>query len=284
MMKTIGWMSGLIGVVLISQSVMALPTTEAVQPSSIAGRWQGTFNDKYPMSFLFSPEGKLVMVFGMNGAEPTVLAGTTVNYKVDATTKPMHLDITIPDAKEPVLTIADLPDPQTLQIQMSDTNPGKPRPTKFTDQTKMQKVSDRAIEPLDAAKFTQAAQSSEAEGRIVIQALAQSALFSTVESGKFPTTLEELGLPTNNTANYRYQLQTQPKQITIIARPKKANLKSYISVVVTGTERKIDFATTTVCQSVRPSLFAPPPPRLGSPFAPNDSRAVCGIGSEAVKF
>jgi hypothetical protein len=285
MMRTISWMSGLISIGLISQSVMALPTKEAVQTPSIAGRWQGTFDDKYPMGFLFSPEGKFIMVFGIDGIKPTVLAGTTANYKIDATKKPMHVDITVPDAKEPVLTIADLPDSQTLQIQMKDTNPGKPRPTKFTDQTKMQRVSDRAIEPLDSAKFTQAAQSSEGEGRVVIQVLAQSALFSTVESGKFPTKLEQLGLATNNTQNYRYQLQTQSDQITLIARPKKANLKSYISVVMKGSERKIDFASAAVCQSVRPSLFAPAAPRLASPFMSVGNQPVtCGIGSEAVKF
>ncbi|MCU0550766.1 MAG: type IV pilin-like G/H family protein [Leptolyngbya sp. Prado105] len=278
-MKRIGCVGVLVSAVLTAQGVMAQTAT-----SPLSGRWQGIFDEKYPMGFLFSPDGKFIMVFGSNGVESTMLSGTTANYKLDATTQPMHVDITIPDAKEPVLTIAELSDPQTLRMQIKDTNPGKPRPTQFSDRTQMQKVSDRAIEPLDSAKFTQAAQSSEGEGRVVIQALAQSALFSTVEAGKLPTNLEQLGLPTNNTPNYRYQLQTQPDQITLIARPKKANLKSYISVVIKGSERKIDFVSTAVCQSVRPSLFAPPTPRLASSFASGNKPVTCGIGSEAVKF
>jgi hypothetical protein len=271
-MKRFGY--ALVSTILIAQSATASP---------IVGRWQGNFEQKYPMNFLFSPQGKFIMVFGSE-TNPASLAGVVVDYKIDATQKPMHLDISLPETKEPVLTIAELIDPQTLRIQMKQTNPGKPRPTQFTDQTQMKKVSDRAIEPLDSAKFTDAAKSDEGEGRLVIQALAQSALFSTIESGKFPTTLEQLGLPTNSTANYRYQLQTQPNQITLVARPKKANLKSYISVVAQGTERKLSFISTGVCQSVRSSLFAPPVPRLGSPFGSGSPAVTCGSGSEPVKF
>lgn len=275
-MKRIGWMSAIVIAVLTAQGVTAQTANQ-----SIVGRWQGTFDQNYPMGFLFSPTGKAIMVYG---SEPQVLSGVALNYKIDASHKPMHVDFTLPGGKETVLTIADLPTPQTLRLQLKDTNPGKPRPTVFSDQNQMQKISDRAIEPLNSAKFTQAAQSTE--GRLVIQSLAQSALFYTVESNQFPTTLEQLGLPIASTQNYRYQLQVQPKQITLIARPKKANLKSYISIVMQRTERQVEFVSTAVCQSVRPSLIAPPVPRIASTLDSFVTKqpVACGIGSEPLKF
>jgi hypothetical protein len=56
-----------------------------------------------------------------------------LKYQLNSTVKPAQLDITIPSNPQPVLTIVDLTDDGQLKIQLAETDPGKPRPTDFSE-------------------------------------------------------------------------------------------------------------------------------------------------------
>lgn len=270
-----------------------------VCPSSIAqdsvaqqlvGRWEGkTRSFDATTGMRFSPSGRLVVAFRIGFDAQTQMA-FSVNYSIDSKPNPMHLDLKLEKPRsdrdqQSVSTIFDFPAPGTLRIHVKDLEPGKPRPTQFSEPLELSKVSDSAIVFPEAAKLTQAEQSPDGEGRLVMQNLALSSLYHSVETQQFPT-LQQLGLSNGTTQNYRYQLQAKSDRLTLIARPKKDNLKSYVAVVLRFPAEGLDYGATKICQSVRPSRIAPPLPKIPDP--PNGLLANmsvrCGIGSEAIDF
>jgi hypothetical protein len=103
------------------------PTNPIAQ--KLLGQWQAKdAQTPVTLAFIFSPEGKL-FIFSPN-SKSTV--GVEFKYSINPTPQPMHLDITIPGKKEPVLTIFEFTADGQLRLQLDNTNPGKPRPTAFS--------------------------------------------------------------------------------------------------------------------------------------------------------
>lgn len=111
------------------------------------GQWQ-TNDPASPvaLTFIFAPDGKLFLLSPQSKTPVAV----ELKYRVNSTPQPMHLDLTIPNAKEPVLTIFDFTADNQLRMQIEETRPGKPRPTEFLARpTLFKKVSDDPKLPED---------------------------------------------------------------------------------------------------------------------------------------
>jgi hypothetical protein len=298
MLNKLNWLSTFLVWAMVPAASVLAQSTKPVDPvmQQLTGQWQGTLTAGEPSSmnttlgFMFAPSGKAVMFFPESTFPERTrgLMAASIEYAIDSKPKPMHIDFKVVTFDKPVLTIFDLPNPQTLKLQIEATNPGKPRPKEFKQEGLFQKVSDSAIVPL--TQLAQAEQSKQGEGEWLMKSLAKSALLYKMSTNQFPTSLEQLGLSKPDTQHYRVQLATQPNQLTLVARAKKAGLKSYTSMVVQHTlkeqGKQQEFGFATVCQSFRPSLIAPPLPTVTPPASIQSSRysIQCGSGSESVKF
>ncbi len=289
MLKKIGWIGASIAAIGFS-TLMAVSQSAPIDSQILVGRWEGRVLDQ-PMGLRFSPTGKMIAVL-QPGLGSTSRMAFSVNYSIDPTPKPMHLDLQLDqpvstvNREKPVLTIFELPNPRTLRLQVKNLTPGQPRPTKFLDEVQLSKVSESAIVFPDAPQLAQAEQSKAGEGRLVMRNLALSILYYSLEMKQFPAMLNQLGLSNDATQNYRYQLQAKSNHLTLIARPNKGNLKSYIAIVLRYPVQGQDYSATSICESVRPSTIAPPTPKLPAPPATSlgINTIQCGSGSEAIEF
>ena len=277
-----------VAVLCSSCSVLGLSAQPTPAPISkqLIGQWQGNITDNGTRSLVitFAPNGVATMTtLGLQSS----LSSAKVRYTIDPNAKPMQMDIKVEPFDQSVLTIFDLPNPQRLRLQLKDTKPGGDRPTAFNQEMQFRKVSDSAIAPF--TELAQAEQSKAGEGELVMKTLALSALLHNLETDQFPTTLEQLGL-SSNTRNYRLQLSVKDQQLTLIARPKKEGLHSFIGVVmrhdIEKQGKKEELASATVCQSARPSSSAPPMPKITAPAPVTFSTYSidCSSGSEPVQF
>ncbi len=114
------------------------PTNAIAQ--KLSGQWQAKDPaSPITLNFIFSPDGKLFIF------SPDSQAAVAVEFKysINPTPQPMHLDITIPNKKEPVLTIFEFTADGKLRLQLDNTDPGKPRPKAFAEKPAVfTKVSD----------------------------------------------------------------------------------------------------------------------------------------------
>lgn len=283
MSRRIGWISALVFAIACPSSI-AQPTVS----QQLVGRWEGQ-TKQINLGMRFSQNGQLVMIYGFPGSGVrSTSASPRTYYSIDPTPKPMHLDFkrekpTSERDRQTILTIFEFLSPNTLRLQTKNLEPGKPRPTKFDEPVEFSKVSDSSIVFPSAAQLTQAEQSKDGEGRLVMRSLALSSLYYSVEMQQFPSALNQLGLSNNSTQNYSYQLQTKSNGIALIARPKKATLKSYIAAVLRYPVRESDNTTTILCESVRPSRIAPPLPQVSQPVYEAE-QIQCGSGSQSIDF
>jgi hypothetical protein len=136
------------------------PTNQSTNPISqkLLGQWEAKDSETpITLAFIFSPEGKL-FIFAPN-SQATV--AVEFQYRINPTPQPMHLDITIPGKKEPVLTIFEFTADGRLRLQLDNTDPGKPRPVAFSKTPALfTKVSDATKLP-DNVKLID----PEAEGK-----------------------------------------------------------------------------------------------------------------------
>ncbi|WP_017654137.1 hypothetical protein [Fortiea contorta] len=118
------------------------PSNQSTSPitQKLLGQWQAKdLETSITLAFIFSPEGKL-FVFSPN-AQTSV--AVEFQYRINPTPQPMHLDITVPNKKEPVLTIFEFTANGQLKLQLDNTDPGKPRPVTFAKTAALfTKVSD----------------------------------------------------------------------------------------------------------------------------------------------
>lgn len=183
MFKKIGWF----GVLLVA---IACPSSLAQDSTAqqLVGRWEGkTKRVDIPMGLQFLSSGKLVATFQL-GLDAQTQMAFSMNYSIDAKPNPMHLDLKLEKPRsqrdqQPLSTIFDFPSPSTLRIHLKNLEPGKPRPTKFSEPAELSKVSDSAIVFPDAAQLKQAEQSTDGEGRSVIQNLTLSSLYHAAKYG-----------------------------------------------------------------------------------------------------
>ncbi|MBE9012302.1 hypothetical protein IQ250_19065 [Pseudanabaenaceae cyanobacterium LEGE 13415] len=281
-----------IAVVILGSIVAVRSQSTPSQPSvnqQLVGRWEKPLTDTptpAPSGFRFFSDGKVIfsLPYGYDLTTRTALVGT---YAIDPKPKPMQIALQFgdqpakPNPSTPP-TVFELKNDRTLLLQQSKSwNPGQfEQPPEFT------KVSDSTVSTPEASQLSQAQQSKTGEGGLMMRHLALSALYYSVEMKRFPKTLTELGI-SDTTQNYRYQLQANSKQLTLVARSTKDNLKSYSAIVAQVTNpgtKDLRFHVTRVCESVRPSRIAPSTPRLLDPNRTplGTSLIQCGSGSAAI--
>lgn len=285
-MKLANWFTICSSLVLLPALVLAQPTSEASQ--QIVGRWEGIYKEtkmSMPLIFRFTSTGKLVVAVPAGNRQG--LRAYWANYQLDPKPNPMHIDLSFEGDHNVIQTIVEIPNPRTLKLQLRPTESSRKRPIAFRDEVQFQKVSETAIVPL--TQLSEAERSTSGEGQFVMTTLIRSAILHRVETDQFAKHLIELGLNSTSTQNYRFQLSSKGNQLVLIARPKKAGIKSYIAVISSEPSRDQGStqlgAAATICQSVRASTIAPPMPKV-SPR--NSDRAypiiTCGSGSAPLSF
>ena len=273
--------------VTLDATVLAQPSTAPIptksQPSqqknSVAQQLLGQWQAKDPISssslnFLFAPEGKLfVYILNSNNS-----GAAELKYRINPIPKPMHLDVTIPGKKEPVLTILELTADGQLRLQLEGTNPGEPRPTAFSSEVSLfQKISDSTTLP-DNIKLSnpngsepesnQATKPATAEAKQFIGTINRAQQAYYLENGKFSPTLQQLEIGIKpETENYRYRIlnqgkQTQSKIAVSTATAKKPELRSYTGVAFIKKVQGELLTQTAICETDKPSTTPPVTPKI----------------------
>lgn len=254
------------------------PTQTPSQPSldinpigkKLLGQWQtkDPSSSATLVTFLFTPENKLFLIFpDANGS-----VAVELQYRINSTTKPMNLDITIPSSKEPVLTIFEFTADGKLRLQITDTAPGKPRPTAFSSQASLlTKASDATTLPensriIDPKAETPGSSQSRGEAQVYIATINRGQQAYYLEKGKFGNTIQQLEIGIKpETENYRYRIVNLGKgnQTTIsTATAKKPELKSYTGVVFVRRVQGETVTNTAICETDKPSSKPPATPKI----------------------
>jgi Type IV pilin-like G and H, putative len=298
-MKTANWFAICMGSIVLLPALVRAQPPQSIEASQqiIVGRWEGIYREtgtSMPLIFRFTATGKVVVAVPTENRQG--LRAYWANYELDSKPQPMHIDLSFEGDREPIQTIVEVPNPQTLKLQMRPTESPRKRPTAFRDEVQFQKTSETAIAPL--TQLSEAERSTSGEGQFVMTTLIRSAIVHRVETNQFAKHLTDLGLNSTSTQNYRFELLSKENQLTLIARPKKAGLKSYIAVISSEPSRDQGStqlgAAATICQSVRSSkvpselrsaLIAPPMPKV-SPRNSDKAYPIitCGSGSEPLLF
>lgn len=137
-----------------AQTTPAPRTPAQTQPnapaSPVAQKLYGQWLAKDPageplLMFIFTPEGKLYIMPPPKANEPS--RAIEMGYKIDSTTKPMHLDVQL-DTQQTVLTVFDFTTEGKMRLQLEGTNPGQPRPSGLKETaTNFEKISDTPTLP-----------------------------------------------------------------------------------------------------------------------------------------
>ncbi len=261
-------------------NVLAQPTTAPTpavsQPANssedaiikkLVGQWENKDSSGQNISFIFTADGKMFLIMGFG--EKSV--AYPLKYQINSTPNPMYLDITLPDNPKPVLTIFDFTADGQMRLQIQGTNPGQPRPTKFSaDISLFKKVSDNAtlpknVEILDPSQ-EKPANNPQSEAKQIVGAMnrAQQAYF--LENGKFAKTIQELQIGIESTTeNYRYRIVSQGKNnqsVVQTATAKKPDLKSYTGIVFIRKIKGETLTNTAICETVKPATQAPAIPKI----------------------
>jgi hypothetical protein len=251
------------------------PTDTSQDPigQKLFGQWE-IQDSSLPtkINLLFTPEGNFYLILGQGnrfGAYP-------LKYRINSTPKPMHLNVILPDAKEPVETIFDFTADGQLRVQLNGTDPGKPRPKDFGADALPENVE---VVPTD----DQASSDPQTEAKNYVGAMNRANQAFYLENERFAKTLDELQIGIKpETENYRYRIIPQGNSkgsVVSTATAKKPGLKSYTGFVYT---KKLDDETITialVCESNQASTRAPIAPKL--PRTPNQE-VQCPAGSTSL--
>ena len=264
---------------LVAQT-QSTSTTNSVE-TRLQGQWQVEDPSGQKLTLIFAPEGKFFMLLPLAPDSPVALP---FGYRIDPTEQPMHIDVLLPEKNETVMTIFELTDDGQLRLQLSDTNPGQPRPTAFTDGAiLLQKISEETTVPsgvpllsdietppeqVTADLETQTKEAREAEGKQIIGTMnrAQQAFY--LENEKFGTTIEELGIGIEpEDENYRYQVVPQGDQtqsVMMTAQAKGPELRSYTGTVFVVKDGDDLLTVAGICETDTPSSTPPAMPTAPS--------------------
>lgn len=266
--------------VTLNATVLAQPSTAPTPPQSqpnqqknpivqkLLGQWQAQDPSLDTINFIFAPEGKLFVYFPKSNTP----FAAEFKYRINGIPKPMHIDVTIPNTQEPVLTIFELTADGQLRLQLQDTNPGKPRPTAFSSQASLfKKVSNATTLPDNIKVYNpeeenQASDRPEVEGKQIIGSINRVQQAYYLENATFAQTIEQLAIGIKpETENYRYQIVSpgkRPQSAISTAAAKKPELKSYTGIVFTRKVQGEILTFTAICETDRPSTIPPVTPKL----------------------
>ncbi|HLP89599.1 MAG TPA: type IV pilin-like G/H family protein [Nostocaceae cyanobacterium] len=246
------------------------------------GQWEIQDNSfPFKMNLMFTPAGEFYLIVneaGRSGAFP-------MKYKINTSPKPMHLDITLPDAKEPVETIFEFTADGQLRVQLNNTDPGKPRPKNFDAQVSVfKKISETTTLPENvevAPVGNNQASTPESEAKQTIGAMSRVQQAYYLEYSRFAKTLNELQIGIKpETENYRYRIIPQgngKKSVVQTATAKKPGLPSYTGFIYIQKDaagEELPYAL--ICETNQPSTKPPATPKIPS----NTSQeAKCPVGS-----
>ena len=267
------------------------PSVEQSQPAptknTVAEQLQGQWQVKDPSSgqtltLIFTQDGKFFMLLPLESGTRVALP---FGYQINPTPQPMHLDVLLPEDNQTVMTIFEFTADRQLRLQLADTNPGQPRPTAFTSKAILfQKVSEETTLPREVQLLgdlgTSENKAREAEGRQNLGSMSRAQQAYYLESSKFATTIEELGIGIKpETENYRYQVLPQANQnqsVMMTAQAKRPRLRSYTGAVFVVKNNGEDLTVAGICETDEPSSTPP-----AMPTAPQNATAgiQCATGS-----
>jgi hypothetical protein len=270
-----------------------LPTQIDPVLQKLQGQWQRTTTPelkypefKYTETFVFAPGGKLFFL-GIGSEVETFAIQYT--YTINSVPRPMHLDVTFPGTGDRAQTIFDFTPDGNLRLQLSLGNLGVPRPTTFTDKNPpFQKLSDfPSLRPDLNRAMTQVGmeEMGESEGRRFMALLNQAQIAYHLENGRFADLPVQFGINTPlETTHYRYQIERSgdaSERIKLVGRAKRSGLKSFSAAVFSiKLDNRWDILLARVCETFRPSLFAPAMPKLTG--TPETWSIQCPPGSSPV--
>jgi Type IV pilin-like G and H, putative len=207
----------------ISVSASTDQSNEDVR-QKILGTWEA--NDNSSGTLIFAPNGKLFM---QTSPDRAIEAG----YKIDATQKPIHLDIVMGEDAPPVLpAIFDFTTDGQLRVEIFRY--GQQRTTSFGTGAKFLKKVSNQTAPLPGVRiskspFYRTNETRQSEAKVYVGTLnkGQQAYFE--EKNYFSRTVEDLGIGIKTeTENYSYKVVVvDNKRVQTIGVAKKDALKSY---------------------------------------------------------
>ncbi len=289
----IGLLTTLSTTVLAQDQITPLPTQSQPEFATnlvnqkLLGQWKA----KDPLSsesitFIFTPEGKLFSL----PSKSNIPIALEFKYRINPALKPMHLDVTIPNSAEPVLTIFEFLADGKMRLQLHGTNPGQPRPKVFSAKAMLfEKISDATTLPENVQVFNgdrenQANNQPAVEGKQIIASMNRAQQAYYLENNKFAITIEQLGVGIKpETDNYQYQIlpQGKPTSRVMMTATAKSPDKSYTGVVFVTKINGENLTIAGICETNKPSKTPPAMPK----FMPNrgGGEIQCPGGSSLVR-
>jgi hypothetical protein len=259
----------------------------------LIGQWQVKDpSSPATITFIFTSEGKF---FILPPVDSDKRIAYEFGYKINPTAKPMHLDVKIPNAKQPSLTIFEFTPDGKLRVELDGVSPGDPRPEKFSPDTLVfEKISNATTLPANTQVLTEPNNENQAsttdkktpedEGKSNIGAMnrAQQAYF--LEKNQFASQIAELGIGIKpDTENFLYKIVPQGNQkqsVMITAQAKRPGLRSYTGAVFVVQEKGELLTLAGICETNEPSTK--PPVMPVTPKSVSDP-LTCPAGSRAVR-
>ena len=266
------------------------------RPASIQERLVGQWHLKdvlpVPVNIVFTPDGKMYALlpsFWAGG--PFDAIAYEFQYRLNARTSPMQLDLIVPSNNEQYRTIVELIDDNRLRVEYFGITSDKPRPKEFTTgNIVLEKISEltnlpknTTISDIHTQVNQQSIRARESEARTYVGATgrAQQAYF--LEKAKFATELDDLGVGIQpETENYRYQLVPQgngTERAFATATAKRPELRSYASAVFVVEQNGEKITIMGICRTEQSSQKPPKMPKLKQVDS-GSFEIECPIGSE----
>lgn len=250
----------------------------------LIGEWQATDPESgESIQLIFASDQQLFFILP---AQDGAAVAIPVEYQIQTTMQPMHLDMALtPD--DIALTIFELTPEGKLRLEFKDVTPGEPRPTAFSETALLlAKTSENTTVPEDipVIELQSNAQSSQTIPMQYINLLNRAQQVYYLENRQFANTLEQLEIATNlETALYTYEIVPsgdRAESVAITAHPKDEGLPSYIGAVFVTTVNGLKTTVSGICQSEQPATSPPP-----MPIAPSaDSTQIqCPSGSRLLQ-
>jgi hypothetical protein len=130
----------------VKPTAQPTPTQESNQTQQIQqkllGQWEyKDVRQNIALTFVFAPNDKLFILSQPDGKNQR--QAVEIRYAVNSIPQPIHLDVYLPNQNQPVQTIFEFTADSKMRMQLEGTDPGKPRPSKFSNSGSIfEKISD----------------------------------------------------------------------------------------------------------------------------------------------